>query len=154
MLPALGMLIAAGLLVHRTLTLVTVSGFSMSPTYGHGARLIGLRTNRLYSRRAVVIAKDPGLKGPGTLVVKRLVGLPGDQLVFRNSSVSRLVAESAHNQGSDISVSVGDGMVFLQGDSDISFDSRAWGPVPRDLLVGRVLVALDRGMIGSSSDST
>lgn len=67
----------------------------------------------------VVVVHHPGRKGT---VCKRVLGLPGDQILDRRLSI------------------VPDGCIYLEGDNpNNSSDSRNYGPVPASLLVGRVL---------------
>lgn len=67
----------------------------------------------------VVVVQHPSRKGT---VCKRVLGLPGDQILQRGIFV------------------VPDGHLWLEGDNPLnSADSRTYGPVPAALLVGRVL---------------
>jgi signal peptidase I len=95
--------------------------------------------------------KDPTLK-----YIKRLVGLPGEQLVIRDGAVwvngERLappaglgpirfvsVPHFMGGQEDERLVTLGPDEYFVLGDnSNKSADSRDWGPVKRDLIVGVV----------------
>jgi signal peptidase I len=67
--------------------------------------------------------------GAGGTFVKRIVGLPGDQLVQRNPQ----------NLGRDFERTLRDNQYFMMGDNRTSScDSRDWGPVTREALIGPV----------------
>lgn len=71
---------------------------------------------------------------PGRLVVKRLLALPGDTVL----APSHLDAGCGCHI--EQAVTLPEGCVWLSGDNlACSLDSRAFGPVPYQLLMGRLL---------------
>lgn len=104
-----------------------VSGASMEPTYDNGDYLIidelsyHLRSPR---KDEVVVFRYP--KKPSIFYIKRIIGLPNDELEIDGKKIKLNKDE-----------------YFVMGDNrDNSSDSRAWGPVPEKLMVGRSLARL------------
>lgn len=108
-------------------------GVSMVPTFapaGEAALVARGPLAREISRGDVVVARSP--KNPRHIVIKRVVGVSGDEVVIRRSS---RVGGPARVE------TVPRGHVWLQGDNfDASLDSRTYGPVPRALVLGRVFL--------------
>ena len=85
--------------------------------------------------------------GAGQTFVKRLVGLPGDRLVYRGGilrvngeRVDESYIQPARQGGKEITgTMVPRGQYFMMGDNrSQSCDSREWGAVPRENLIGPV----------------
>ena len=128
-----------------------VDGESMRPTLEDGERLI--------INRAVYRLRDPRpgeivalqMAGEEDLVVKRVIALPGDLVRIRSGHVvvnGRVLAEPYLPAGvvtlsramHDRSFRIADGCYFVLGDNrPASDDSRMFGAVARDKLVGRVM---------------
>ncbi|KAI7906732.1 peptidase S24/S26A/S26B/S26C, partial [Cokeromyces recurvatus] len=82
----------------------------------------------------VVICKSP-LK-PGRAVLKRVIGLPGDNICEDPTAKDRKY------------ITVPQGHIWLGGDNiSNSTDSRDYGPVPLGLLKGRVFAKVNRMII-------
>jgi signal peptidase I len=80
--------------------------------------------------------------------IKRVVGVPGDRIQIRDGRVIRnghatkepFIAACGAGQGCDLPrpITVPKGYVFLMGDNrGQSDDSRFWGPVPDDWVIGK-----------------
>jgi signal peptidase I len=83
--------------------------------------------------------------------VKRVIGLPGETIKIANKKVyvNGQYLEEPYTQFSDDQIinsyrdnfpefTIPDGHYFCMGDNrDNSFDSRFWGPVPEDYIIGR-----------------
>jgi signal peptidase I len=82
------------------------------------------------------------------LFIKRIVAGPRDQVAFKSgrtvrngSPVNEPFVDDCGDEACDLPrpATVPDGMYFMVGDNrDASDDSRFWGPVPGDWIVGRV----------------
>lgn len=135
-----------------------VVGASMEPTFDNYHYLI---IDRLSYRieepqRGDVIVLDLPQETSRALI-KRIIGLPGDTVVLEGQSVKIINAE--HPDGfildepyldpvniggaSHMRVTLGEDQFFVLGDNRrVSADSRLWGILPRNDIVGRVLLRL------------
>jgi signal peptidase I len=112
--------LAALMLARRRWLVVRVGGHSMNPTYADGDRVLVRRRPKEWRRGMVVVGRPPGM--PEALFVKRLAALEGE----------RAATEAGH-------VTVPPGHCWVLGDGARSGDSRHWGPVPLNDLVGVVV---------------
>jgi len=84
---------------------------------------------------------------PDLMVVKRLVGLPGDRIVV--SAEATTVNGVVVGEGLDVAPTLkrpptdfvrdlvlGEGELWIMGDTRDSFDSRYWGPLPTHQIIG------------------
>lgn len=133
-----------------------VSGASMDPTFSTGHYLIIDELTYRFSkpeRGDVIILKYP--KDPKTYFVKRVIGLPNETVDIKDGIVSITNAQGSttvlkddfidpKNKISDSSKTVLlNDEYFVMGDNRAqSSDSRSWGPLPRDLIVGRAFARL------------
>lgn len=78
--------------------------------------------------------------------VKRLIGLPNETVEIKNNEIyinGKVIEDSFRANDTDMSdfgpVTVGENEFFMMGDNrNHSNDSRIWGTVPRELLIGKV----------------
>jgi len=82
-------------------------------------------------------------------LIKRVVGLPGETIEVRNNQVVVDGSPLDESYLSDVfmpdepPITVGDAQVFVMGDNrDASFDSRRFGPIALDDLVGEAFVTI------------
>ena len=135
------------------LTSVEVVGVSMVPTLQeHGRYML----NRIAYRdhepvpQDIVVIIDPGDHGYS---VKRVIAKPGDSVLFKNGSVyvnGDLLREPylapgtytfLYSKNHEQMITLGHGQYFVLGDNRTkSVDSRSYGPVPRENILGQVLV--------------
>jgi signal peptidase I len=92
----------------------------------------------------------PTPKHSDATFVKRVVGVPGDRIAVVNGHVIRNGKRTAEPFASSCAgaecnlneMTVPKGMYFLMGDNrGNSDDSRFWGPVPRDWIIGKAVVS-------------
>lgn len=113
------------LAARRALFVVRIDGTSMEPTFHSGDAVLAVRAGfgPAVRRGDIVVCRLPReLQGPSGLLVKRAAGLAGDRV-----------------DGGD---AVPAGRVFVRGDGDRSYDSRAFGPLPLASVRGRVIARL------------
>jgi len=94
-------------------------------------------------------------KDPRQFFIKRAVGLPGERILIKNSVIT--IFNSDHPGGMvlseeylsplmgittpDENVQLKDDEYFVMGDNrSFSFDSRDWGPLKKDEIIGKVLI--------------
>jgi len=118
--------------------------------YGYHSGALGrLLPYKDLKRGDVIVFKYP--HSPDVAYVKRLIGLPGDkvEMVGRKLYINGNPLEENYTQyidpGSEYErygpYQVPEGQYFAMGDNrDNSQDSRFWGFVPRDHIIGRALV--------------
>jgi signal peptidase I len=133
-------LIGPVLLLRRRFVVVDVVGRSMEPTY-HERDMVLVRRTATVTRDEVVVLQRPQgggwAPGPppsavrsGEWMLKRVVAVPGDPM-------PKDVAQAA---GFAHGVPVPAGTLVVLGDNALlSVDSRRWGPVPRDQVLGVVV---------------
>ncbi len=142
-------------LVLGLINLLTVdadlTGSSMAPTFVAGQRLLASRlTYALFppQRGDVVALNDP--LNPAGVIALRVVGLPGERVDLRGQQVvidgQPLTEDYLGNPmilGSNLTgtlqMVLPPNQYFLLGDNRLSMnDSRTWGPVSGDNILGRV----------------
>jgi len=130
-----------------------VKGASMEPNfYDHEYLIIDEISYRLYqpNRGDIVVFKYP--KDPKQYFIKRVIGLPKEKVSIKDGKISindkqlnetYLPADTETNlplRGYS-EITLGDDEYFLLGDNrDQSLDSRVFGPVKRDFIVGRTWI--------------
>lgn len=132
-----------------------VSGESMSPTFENGEYLIvDELTYRLSppKRGDVVIFRYP--RNPKEFFIKRIIGLPGEtvqvqggQVMVTETSGTTITLDEPYvknlGNGPDATYPVDPGSYFVMGDNrPESSDSRIWGLMPRQNLIGRAFIRL------------
>jgi signal peptidase I len=138
--------LALALTVHLFLAQATiVYGQSMEPNLSERQRLIIDKLSyRLHppARNDIVVLDIPGMD---EMLVKRVIGLPGETVEIREGVVlvdgTPIPEPFPHELGfqSTEPVTLGPLSYFVMGDNrENSNDSRAFGPVKREFILGRV----------------
>jgi signal peptidase I len=133
-----------------------VNGASMAPTFETGQYLIVDQVSYRFDepqRGDVVIFKFPN--DPSKFFIKRIVGLPGEVVQLANGvttikdplSDNELILDEQYlvmdKTDDHLTITLSNDEYFVMGDNrSASSDSRVWGPVPRDYIVGRAFVRL------------
>ena len=132
-----------------------VSGSSMVPTFQNGQYLIvdelsyKLETPK---RDDIIVFRYP--KDPSKFFIKRIIGLPNETVDIKGSDV--YITNAEHPEGfkldqpfvenkseNNIHFQLKADEYFVMGDNRSgSSDSRYWGAVPKELLIGRVFLRL------------
>jgi len=135
-----------------------VKGDSMVPNFFSGDYLIIDEISyRLDSpqRGDVVVFKYP--KNPSHRFIKRIIGLPGETVEIKDSQITiydknnqkQVLNEIIYlpdvkgTTYGNLQVVLGEKEYFVLGDNrSYSSDSRAWGPVPKENIIGKVFVRI------------
>jgi signal peptidase I len=136
------------LLIHVFLAQATrVYGQSMQPNLHTNERLVVEKLGYRFHgprRGDVIVLHDPS--GSSELLIKRVIGLPGERVTIADGRVfidGVGLAEPYLDQGTQSQARswlVPPLHVFVMGDNrQASRDSRSFGSVPRDQIVGRAL---------------
>lgn len=132
-----------------------VSGTSMVPTFHDSEYLIVDEISyRLDDpkRGEVIVFRFP--HNPSVFYIKRVIGLPGETINIEKGVVTIKNEENPDgteieepyvsavvDDGRDMSVELKENEYFVMGDNrPASSDSRSWGPLEEDFIVGRALV--------------
>ena len=130
-----------------------VDGASMDPTFEDGEYLIVDELSYRFrepNRGEVLIFKYP--KDPKKYFIKRVIGLPGEKVYINNGEVVIFNDEQPEGfalvepyvvleKSEDTSFDLGEDEYFVMGDNRLqSADSRLWGAVPKENIVGRPIV--------------
>ena len=130
-----------------------VNGASMDPTFETGDYLIVDELTYHFKdpeRGSVLVFNYP--KDPSKSFIKRVIGLPGEIILINNGKVTIKSAEFPDGITLDepyiklpkedsTSFTLGQDEYFVMGDNRAqSADSRIWGAVPKERIVGRPLI--------------
>ena len=146
-------------LVYTLVNLATVrfyiEGPSMQPNFRAGQFLIVSRANYLFGqpqRGEIVVFDAPGDDNTpdNPLLIKRLIGMPGDHVEFKDGHVlingeqlnePYTAEQDCRNNCADRSWDLGPNEYFFMGDNrNNSRDSRVFGPVTKDRIIGEAIV--------------
>lgn len=134
-----------------------VSGASMEPTFHDGEYLIVDQLTYAFEapeRGSVIIFKYP--EDPSKFFIKRVIGLPGETVQLRGKDViikndahpsgfilDEPYLESARRDSNNSTITLANDEYFVMGDNrKASSDSRVWGPLDENYLVGRAFLRL------------
>lgn len=147
-LPYVIILVVVVLLKVFVITPVKVNGTSMYPTLSSGDVLILNKTAYWFSdikRFDIVVINNETL---GKEMIKRVIGLPGDKIEYRDSKLyvngEEIAEEFTHKETENFDLSklsvttVPEGSYFVVGDNRTdSYDSRYFGFIPQNEIEGK-----------------
>ena len=174
-LSIVGVLVSALVLAFCLITFVfqsyQVDGPSMQSTLETNDHLIVWKvpktiasiTHKAYipNRGDVIVFSEPGLSDYGQdsnkQLIKRVIGLPGDHVVYKGTEV--MIYNAAHPDGfnpdktlpygdklinenpSNVDVTLDTNQIFVSGDHrDNSLDSRVFGPIDAHNIIGKLVI--------------
>lgn len=132
-----------------------VSGASMSPTFETGNYLIIDKISYRFhnpQRDDVIVMRFPD--DTSRDFIKRIIGLPGETVRIKDGIVT--IINNTHPDGlkldesfvkypkiDNLTITLGAHEYFVMGDNRSgSYDSRAWGPLPKADIIGKPLLQL------------
>lgn len=131
-----------------------VKGQSMEPNFENGDYLIIDELSyhfRAPQRGEVVVFKYP--QDPSQRYIKRIIGLPeetveikdGKVVIYKDDLLVESLDESEYlsslQTSGDVRTALNNNEYFVMGDNrTASYDSRRWGSVPKENIIGRVLI--------------
>lgn len=128
-------------------------GYKQTDVDVSGKHLFTVDTFKDLKRGEVVVFRYP--KDPKQFFIKRIIGLPGEQvkveggrvIIFNNENPEGFVLDESSYLRKElmtngaVTVALNSNEYFVLGDNrQFSHDSRAWGPLPKDDVVGKVLI--------------
>ncbi len=127
-----------------------VRGVSMEPSFYEADYLIVDQLSYRFGepvRGDVVVFRYP--QNPSKRHIKRIIGLPGEEIMISNERIyitsngEEILLEEEYlslpRTSGEEKISLNDDEYFVMGDNrGASFDSRNWGPLQEDDIIGRV----------------
>ena len=132
-----------------------VRGASMEPSFEDREYLVIDELSfyfRIPGRGEVLVFRYP--RDPRQFFIKRVIGLPGERIEIKNGRIK--IYDDNNPQGfvleesylnplgrpthPDVAMTLGQDEYFVLGDNrDFSSDSRVWGPLNRNFIIGRAV---------------
>jgi signal peptidase I len=135
-----------------------VKGDSMLPSFYSGDYLIIDEISYRFNepqRGDVIVFKYP--KNPSQRFIKRVIGLPGETIEIKDGQITisgkgnqqQILDETSYLPNAksttygNVQVTLGEKEYFVLGDNRAySSDSRTWGTLPRENIIGKVFVRI------------
>lgn len=128
----MAIILAMTIFFYLNFTTVVVSGVSMEPTFHDKQRLLASKAywlvGSLKEKDVVVVKQDE----ENDYIIKRIYKLPGEVVDWANVPGSYRLEKGEYR--------VPEGHVYVLGDNrEVSEDSRKFGPVPIDHIIGKIV---------------
>ena len=143
-LPYVLIIIAVILIRTFIITPVRVDGASMDQTLEDGQILLLYKLANVDYGDIVVLDEEK----EDEIIIKRIIGMPGDTVSIRDNTIyvngEEVEEDYAYGETSNYEeITLGDDEYFILGDNrPISKDSRYFGPVKEDEIIGKVIFRL------------
>lgn len=119
------------------------SGAHMQPTINDGEKFVAGEKNN-YKRFDIVIIDSKGLR-PDEYLIKRIIGLPSEKISIKDGEVyiNGSLLNEPYSQGDTLpnsDMTLAQDQYYVMGDNrNVSADSRLFGPVTQNRLLGKVV---------------
>jgi signal peptidase I len=155
-LEPIGIAFGLAVLVRAAVHIYSIPSASMTPTLHPGDQIVVTRYFGKPERGHVIVFESP--IATDELMVKRVVGLPGDLIDSRLGRVriggytlpEPYVLRPAATGAIEAQLVPNDAYFVLGDNRDESLDSRSWGVVPREAIVGRARIVLWSSSAGTT----
>lgn len=143
-IPYLIIIVVVILIRTFIITPVRVDGASMNKTLENGQILLLYKLGSI--KRFDIVVLDEEIEDE--IIIKRIIGMPNDTVEIKNGVLyindKEIEEEYAYGETSDYDkITLGDDEYFILGDNrPISKDSRYFGPVKKDEIIGKVIFRL------------
>jgi signal peptidase I len=143
---ALIIIVLALLVYYLVVQVFLVKGVSMDPNFADGESILVNRISYYFSAPArgdSIVFIFPGTRSDK--YIKRIIGLPGERIQIKNDEIkinSQKLNEDYIPQDfktyGEIDYQIKDNEYYVLGDNrELSNDSRIWGPLSRNQIIGR-----------------
>ena len=132
--------------------IVNELGYKITDIEFDDIKFFSVKSFKDLKRGDVIVFRYP--KNPKQYFIKRVIALPGEKIEIRNGQViisqkgsnpivldeSEYLAENEKTSG-ELTMVLKDDEYFVMGDNrSFSSDSRSWGPVKKENIIGKVLI--------------
>lgn len=144
LIPYIIIIVAVILIRTFIITPVRVDGASMDKTLENGQILLLYKLGNI--KRFDIVVLDEEIEDE--IIIKRIIGMPNDTIEIKNGVLyindEEIEEEYAYGQTSDYDkITLGEDEYFILGDNrPISKDSRYFGPVKEEEIIGKVIFRL------------
>lgn len=149
LLQPIGIAVVLAMVVRAAVHIYAIPSASMAPTLVSGDQVVVTRYLLGQPHRGdVIVFRSPIAEDE--LMVKRIIGMPGDLVdsrlgrvrVATHTLAEPYVARQAATGAIPAQIVPPDSYFVLGDNRDDSLDSRSWGVVPREAIVGRARIIL------------